>query len=120
MRNTTQTQTVIRELSRLEHATNSQLWGAVKGHLPDISLPSLHRTTSRLADEGRIGASLSVGGQTVLDVSPHPHSHFICSDCDTVKDIDIDSSFVKDLQDQIGGKIVADSLVLYGSCSKCE
>lgn len=119
MRNTVQTQVIIQELNRLEHATNACLWDAVKVHLPDISLPSLHRTTSRLATEGRIGASLSLEGQTVLDATAEPHNHFICSDCHTIKDIEIDGSFTKALQNQVGGKIVTDSLVLYGSCASC-
>lgn len=120
MRNTVQVQAIKNELHRLEHATNTELWEAVRHHLPDIALPSVHRITARLVKHGEIGGSLYVNGQTVLDRDPQPHSHFVCNDCQTIKNIAVDEDCIENMQNQIGGAIIPSSLVVQGSCLQCQ
>ncbi len=120
MRRTIQATTIIEELDKLKHATNAQLWERVKLRLPDVTLPSVHRTTARLARDNTIGGSLTNHGQVILDCRPSAHSHFICATCDKVKDLDLHQDLISHIQNQIGDSIVPTSIVIRGSCNRCS
>ena len=120
MRKTIQSEIILKELQRLGHASNTMLWQSVRQKLPNIALSSVHRITSRMIENRQIGGGLSVQGHTILDAKPSPHSHFVCSDCSTVKDIEIDSKFIDDIKKQIGGDVISTGLVVQGSCIKCR
>lgn len=121
MRTTIQATIIIEELHKLQHATNAELWKEVQARLPAITLPSLHRTTARLIETGKIGSRLSRNGQAVLDARPEAHSHFFCAACtDGIKDIVIDEALIDSLQRQIGSDIIDNSIVVHGTCKNCQ
>lgn len=119
MRKTIQATTILDELTQLEHATNAQVWSKVRAKLPNITLPSIHRTTVRMVQDGEIGGRLTVNGQVVLDSNPDPHSHFVCDTCRRVKDLKLEEVIINSIQSQIGQDIVHKNLVVHGTCIKC-
>ena len=119
MRKTIQASTILDELTQLGHATNAQVWSKVRAKLPNITLPSVHRTTVRMAQDGEIGGRLTVNGKVVLDGNPEPHSHFVCDACSRVKDLHLEAVIVNSIQSQIGRDIVHNNLVVHGTCVKC-
>lgn len=119
MRKTIQATTILTELAQLGHATNAQVWTKVQAKLPTITLPSVHRTTVRLAQDGEIGGRLTVNGQVVLDSNPDPHSHFVCDACSRVKDLKLEEVIINSIQSQIGQDIVHNNLVVHGTCVQC-
>lgn len=119
MRKTIQATTILAELANMGHATNAQVWSKIQAKLPSITLPSVHRTTVRLAQDGEIGGKLTVNGQVVLDSIPTPHSHFVCDACSRVRDLGLEEELIRSIQRQIGEDIVHNSLVVHGTCVKC-
>lgn len=119
MRKTIQASTILDELAQLGHATNAQVWSKVQAKLPNITLPSVHRTTVRMVQDGEIGGRLTVNGQVVLDSNPEPHSHFVCDACSRVKDLKLEEVIINSIQSQIGQDIVHKNLVVHGTCIKC-
>lgn len=119
MRKTIQASTILDELTLLEHSTNAQIWRKVQAKLPNITLPSVHRTTVRLVQDAAIGGRLTVDGQVMLDSNPEPHSHFICEACRRIKDLKLDDVIISSIQSQIGQDIVHNSLVVHGTCVQC-
>lgn len=119
MKNTPQTKQVLESLKALGHATNSELLEAVRTQLPDITITSVHRITSRLVQEDMAGLAPVRDGVTVIDCRPEPHHHFVCRDCYKVKDIELPSNMIATIQAQLPREIINGGLAVYGSCKDC-
>ena len=120
MRKTFQAITILDEINKLGHATNAQLWLKVQEHIPSVTLPSIHRTTAKMIQEGEIGGTLTLGGQVILDANTTTHSHFTCSECKQIKDLQFGQDLINTIQEQIGGHILQNNLVVHGTCLKCS
>lgn len=119
MRNTPQTTVILEELHKLGHATNRQLWEKVAKKIHGITLPSIHRTTQRLRQEGVIGCAPNLQGEGILDSNPLPHSHFMCRQCNTLTDIKLNEPTVEQLQSQLDQAVIEKCLFIAGICRSC-
>lgn len=119
MKNTPQTKLILESLQALGHATNNELLEAVRPLLPDLTIPSVHRITSRLVQEGFAGIAPGREGTTVVDANPQPHHHFVCRDCYKIKDIDLPEGMIARIQAQLPREILNGGLAVYGSCKNC-
>lgn len=120
MRNTIHSQAVIKILKQRGHATNYEIYNALKTSLPTLNLPSVHRITLRLVNEGLIGTAPQPSGVTLLDSNPNAHDHFYCISCGGIIDIQLQESVIKVIQKQIGQNIVRQGLLISGTCEKCQ
>ena len=65
-------------ISRYDHPTAETVYMNIKEEFPNISLGTVYRNLSLLADIGEI-QKLSTGiGPDRFDGNPKPHYHFIC------------------------------------------
>ena len=70
-------------ISRYDHPTAETVYMNIKEEFPNISLGTVYRNLSLLADIGEI-QKLSTGiGPDRFDGNPKPHYHFICKECGT-------------------------------------
>jgi len=120
MKNTPQTRLVMTAIQSSGHSTNAEIFEVVRQDLPDITLPSIHRITTRLAEEGVIGEAPVREGVTVLDVRPGPHHHFVCRGCWRMRDIEIPAEMVAAIAHQLPKEIVDGGFVIYGACKDCR
>ena len=68
-------------ISRYDHPTAETVYMNIKEEFPNISLGTVYRNLSLLADIGEI-QKLSTGiGPDRVDGNPKPHYHFICKEC---------------------------------------
>ncbi len=119
MKNTPQTKQVLESLKTLGHATNNELLVAVHPLLSDLTITSVHRITTRLVQEGLAGLAPVREGVAVLDANPEPHHHFVCRDCDKVKDITLPADMIIMIQSQLPREMINGGLAVYGSCKEC-
>ena len=119
MKNTPQTKLVLESLKSLGHATNNELLEAVHAALPDITITSVHRITTRLVQEGYAGLAPGREGVAVIDANPQAHHHFVCRDCYKIKDIELPSGMIATIQSQLPREILNGGLAVYGSCKEC-
>lgn len=119
MRTTVQTTIIREELGKRGHATNRELWQAVTARIPGITLSSVHRTTQRLRNEGIIGCTPVLQGESMLDSNPQPHTHFMCRSCKGMIDIDLPDAVITSIQDQVAIGTIEKSLFIAGQCSEC-
>ena len=110
-------------MTRRDHPTAEAVYSAVRDEFPHISLGTVYRNLSLLADRGEI-ARIRVGdGLDHFDFNTRPHSHFICTACGGVSDLHTD---VCSALDALNGQVVDGSLVkghtafFYGICAKCR
>lgn len=106
---------------RKDHPTADNVYMAIRKQIPNISLGTVYRNLTFLADSGEI-ARLRVGdGVDHFDYDTSPHYHFVCSECGSVTDLNMESidSILDiagaDFEGQINGYVT----YFYGTCGNC-
>ena len=77
-------------MTRKDHPTADVVYRNVREEFPNISLGTVYRNLTLLADMGEI-QRLQVGdGVDHFDADTSKHCHFICSNCSAVTDMQLD------------------------------
>lgn len=107
---------------RKDHPTADTVYRHIRTEYPNISLGTVYRNLSLLSELGEI-TKLSYGtGPDHFDGNTAPHYHFICTECDSVSDIEL-----KELPDLLtlagssgfSGEIEGCCLHFFGRCPEC-
>ena len=106
---------------RKDHPTADNVYMAIRKQIPNISLGTVYRNLTLLADSGEI-ARLRVGdGVDHFDYDTSPHHHFVCSECGNVTDLNMES--IDSILDIAGadfdGQINGYVTYFYGTCGNC-
>lgn len=104
-----------------EHPTADSIYGMMKEEFPNISLGTVYRNLSLLVELGEITKISIDNGPDRFDCNTKPHSHFICTHCHCIQDIEIPEidCVVEKASEDINGKISAHRTTLYGICKQC-
>lgn len=102
-----------------EHPTADQIYWSAKKDIANISVGTVYRNLSQMAESG-IVKRLTIPGQADrFDRSTIPHGHAICRSCGQLKDI-----FMDDLSDLIentlGVDILSYELNVSYDCPECR
>lgn len=106
---------------RCDHPTADMIYMDIRKEIPNISLGTVYRNLSLLADCGMI-LKLSIDGKAErFDCCTKSHYHFICQECGEVKDLSIDISTMLNETAQAGfsGLITGHNATFYGLCPNC-
>ena len=71
-----------------EHPTADTVYAGIKAEFPNISLGTVYRNLSLLVDLGEIAKITTGDGPDRFDCNTKPHSHFICTQCHNITDIE--------------------------------
>ena len=110
-------------MTRRDHPTADVVYSSVRDEFPNISLGTVYRNLTLLADRGEISRLRLGDGADHFDADTSPHYHFVCTDCGRVIDLDLDSiRFMEALsgQDLDGNLIAGNVTYFYGTCSACR
>lgn len=108
--------------TRYDHPTAETVYLNIKEKFPNISLGTVYRNLSLLAEIGEI-QKLSTGmGPDRFDANPAPHYHFICNRCGGVFDLDVNGlDHINILAGQnFDGEIEGHVTYFYGKCPDCK
>lgn len=108
--------------TRRDHPTADMVYSSLKEELPNISLGTVYRNLSMLAEAGHI-LKISTGiGPDRFDGFTGPHNHFVCRCCGRVLDMDYipEEKIVENASKGFSGKIEEYVLNFYGKCDRCE
>lgn len=108
-------------MTRKDHPTADVVYTNVRQEYPNISLGTVYRNLTKLADIGEI-QRLRVGdGVDHFDADISDHNHFICTSCGQVIDLTMDSihSIVETAGEHFDGKIEGHVTYFYGLCGDC-
>lgn len=109
-------------VTRYDHPTAETVYMNIRQEFPNISLGTVYRNLSLLADIGEI-QKLSTGlGPDRFDGNPAPHYHFSCRCCGCVLDLPlsgIDHINVLAAQN-FDGDIEGHMVIFYGKCPTCK
>ena len=111
--------------SRKDHPTADIVYHNVRMRHPAISLGTIYRNLTLLADAGEI-IRLNIGdGVDHFDADTSPHYHFVCRKCGRVTDLEIDG--MEEIFNEISaraaanfaGRITGHMTYFYGTCPDC-
>ena len=109
--------------TRKDHPTAEVVYLNVKEEFPNISLGTVYRNLTQLADHGII-SRLSFGdlGVDHFDADTSAHEHFVCSKCGCVQDIIMgDISYVdEEASKHFDGVIQGHQIYFRGLCNACS
>ena len=108
-------------MGRYDHPTAETVYMDVKEDFPNVSLGTVYRNLSLLADLGEIQKITTGNGPDRFDGNPKPHCHFQCRQCYNVLDIQFENQ--EELCTRAGkhfpGIIEGNSIQFYGLCPDC-
>lgn len=107
--------------TRKDHPTADTVYVNVRKSFPNISLGTVYRNLTLLADIGEI-ARIRVGdGVDHFDAITTPHYHFVCNECGTVTDLDTENTnILPDIRIRnFKGQIEGHRTYFYGRCEAC-
>lgn len=106
---------------RGDHPTADMVYVEVRKEYPNISLGTVYRNLTLLAEQKEI-SRVNVGdGVDHFDPRTDPHMHFQCSTCGCVQDMDLpkDNSLYDSVAESFDGEITGSVIYFYGKCSEC-
>lgn len=107
--------------SRKDHPTADNVYMAIRKQIPNISLGTVYRNLTMLAETGEIKRLRLSDGVDHFDYDTSPHYHFICSSCGSVSDLNMESidSIVDIAGADFEGHINGYVTYFYGICGCC-
>ena len=107
--------------SRRDHPTADMVYESVRREYPSLSLRTVYRNLSLLAENGQI-LKISTGiGPDHFDGYVEPHYHFICRECGAVLDLDYlpGEHMISEASGRFAGRIDGYELKFFGKCEIC-
>lgn len=103
------------------HPTADWIYQEARKILPSISLGTVYRNLSTLAESGQI-LKLDIGdGCDHFDGDTSPHYHFLCQECDKILDLEVPYNLsINELAERDRcGEIFGHFLYFHGVCQEC-
>ena len=122
LKHSKQREAILRFLScRSDHPTADTVYLNIRKQFPNISLRTVYRNLSLLAELGEIQKISTGSGADRFDGNTAPHYHFVCRDCGAVSDMDIypHPLFQDPSEIPFSGKIDGHVTYFYGRCQEC-
>jgi Fe2+ or Zn2+ uptake regulation protein len=102
------------------HPTVEAVHEAVVAVLPTVSLRTVYQTLHDLEARGEIGLVQVGDGPLRVDTRPDRHSHFLCTSCGGLHDVDVDlSGLVLPIEQQRGFAVEDAEVIFSGCCPGC-
>lgn len=103
------------------HPTAEWVYQQLKPEYPDLSLGTVYRNLAIFKEEGSIRSVGVFNGLERYDGIVTPHSHFICTGCGAVQDLDVElpPQVLAEGEARCGGTITSCQLQFFGQCAGC-
>ncbi len=108
-------------MSRKDHPTADVVYMNVRQQNPNISLGTVYRNLTLLADIGEIQRLRLGDGVDHFDADISKHYHFICSHCNRVIDLEMEDidSVLEVAGRRFNGRILGHTTYFNGLCEDC-
>lgn len=108
-------------MGRKDHPTADVVYMNVRQENPNISLGTVYRNLTLLADIGEIQRLRLGDGVDHFDADISPHYHFVCTQCGSVIDLEMES--IEQITETAGkcfdGRITGHFTHFFGTCGAC-
>ena len=109
-------------MTRTDHPTADVIYRNVRQHNPNISLGTVYRNLTLLAQAGEISRLNMGDGVDRFDGDTSPHYHLLCERCGSVVDLKLEdiSAVLEKAAAQFDGHITGHVTYFYGICRRCS
>ena len=105
---------------RKDHPTAETVYTGMKKNFPNISLGTVYRNLSLLAELQEIQKIPGNQGPDHFDPDTKMHPHFFCTQCGEVIDLNLQNvNLVPKAQENFTGTISGQVTYFFGQCPKC-
>ena len=104
------------------HPSADWVYQTLKPTHPDLSLGTVYRNLDFFRQHGMVRSVGVVKGQERFDAMTAPHTHFVCSCCGDVIDLDdiqLDAELDRTVCEQYGLAVERHELTFHGLCQTC-
>lgn len=104
------------------HPSAEWVYQQLKPRIPDLSLGTVYRNISMFKADGTIQSIGTVAGLERYDGNTEPHTHFICTRCGKVIDLDhveLPKITLDEAETTAGGTVGSYQLQFFGTCRPC-
>ncbi len=108
--------------NRYDHPTADMVYEDIRKEFPHISLGTVYRNLSLLAQLGEIQKLAMSDGPDRFDGNPHLHYHFCCKECGKVIDFPMqggEEQLRERASQGFGGRIDGQFVQFFGVCPDC-
>lgn len=106
--------------SSSSHPTAEEIHKIVSKQMPDISLATVYNTLRELVVIGAAYEMNLSDDARHYEFSQEPHSHFVCSRCGEIQDVQMDQDELARHIKLDGGSLVTRyDIVIHGYCANC-
>ena len=107
--------------NRCDHPTADMIYMDIRKEIPNISLGTVYRNLSLLADHGMIHRFSVDGKAERFDGHTDTHYHFVCQECGEIYDLDLpEMNEVNAAAQQVcNGQILRHTTNFFGVCNHC-
>ena len=104
-----------------EHPTADDVYASIRKEYPNISLGTVYRNLSLLVELDEIVKVPTGDGPDRFDGNAKPHSHFICTRCHNIFDIEDEhlTGLTERTAKNFDGEIHGHRTTFYGICKEC-
>jgi Fe2+ or Zn2+ uptake regulation protein len=81
--------------------------------IPDAHFASIYRNVESLCKDGTLKKVVIGKNNVRYELASHGHGHFVCNDCDSVKEVDVPQS-IKQNHSQVS------DVLIRGLCDNCH
>lgn len=100
------------------HPVAAEVYDMVRAEIPDISLSTVYRNLSQLAEAGKALTITDEKGVVHFDGFVHPHNHLFCRLCRKVVDVDIPVAI--SVPEGCDHSVEGYSVLFTGTCNGCR
>lgn len=107
--------------NRCDHPTADMIYMDIRKEIPNISLGTVYRNLSLLADHGMIHRFSVDGKAERFDGLTGNHYHFVCQECGEIYDLDLpEMTLVNETAQKVcNGQILRHTTNFFGVCNDC-
>jgi len=111
---------IVKILSTYGHMNINSLYEALREKFPTLSLATIYKNIHTMRDKSFLSEVKIPNQKNLYELKKEEHSHIVCSKCDDIIDIELNtSSFINQASSISNYKLDKSSIVLNGICPKC-
>ena len=106
--------------STKEHPDADWVYFNMRKQFANVSLGTVYRNLKQLSEDGTILRLETGSGTEHYDAFTHEHSHFVCTGCNRILDVEMSLDEIdNEASKRLGTKIDYHRMFFYGTCKDC-
>lgn len=111
---------IVEELYTHGHMNIDDLYKKLLDRFPSVSLATIYKNINSMVEKVFLSEVKIPNSKTVYELVKGEHAHLVCSNCQEIMDIKLDSKYIKEQVENLSNfRVNQTDIVLSGVCQKC-